>query len=132
MCIYIHIHICAGLLPKSLQLGLTLQPYGLSPARLLCPWDSPDKNTTVGCHALLQGIFPIQGLNPYLLCLLHGQEGSSPLLPYVHIHTHTHTHYCRKCIYIYINFSPRKLSYTHQKSGVGSLTTCSCLYSRGI
>ena len=81
MCIYIHIHICAGLLPKSLQLGLTLQPYGLSPARLLCPWDSPDKNTTVGCHALLQGIFPIQGLNPYLLCLLHWQEGSSPLIP---------------------------------------------------
>ena len=35
---------------------LTLQPHGLYPARLLCPWDSPDKNTGVGCHALLQGI----------------------------------------------------------------------------
>ena len=28
--------------------------------------DSPDKNTGVGCHALLQGIFPTQGLNPGL------------------------------------------------------------------
>ena len=25
-------------------------------ARLLCPWDSPGKNTGVGCHALLQEI----------------------------------------------------------------------------
>ena len=32
-------------------------PYGLQPVRLFCPWDSPDKNTGVGCHALLQGLF---------------------------------------------------------------------------
>ena len=47
--------------------------------RLLCPWNSPGKNTGVGCHALLQGIFPTQGSNPYLLCLLHWQVGSLPL-----------------------------------------------------
>ena len=41
----------------------SVQPYGLWPARLLCPWDSPSKNTGVGCHALLQGIVLIQGLN---------------------------------------------------------------------
>ena len=29
--------------------------------------DSPSQNTGVSCHALLQGIFPIQGLNPGLL-----------------------------------------------------------------
>ena len=29
------------------------------------------KNTGVGCQALLQGIFPTQGSNPCLLCLLH-------------------------------------------------------------
>ena len=40
------------------------QPYGPQPMRLLCPWDSPGKNTGVGCHALLQGIFPTQGSNP--------------------------------------------------------------------
>ncbi|XP_069426855.1 cilia- and flagella-associated protein 119 isoform X1 [Ovis canadensis] len=38
--------------------------------------DSPGKNTGVGCHAFLQGIFPTQGSNP---CLLHWQVGSSPL-----------------------------------------------------
>ena len=43
--------------------------------------DSPDKNTGVGCHALLQGIFPPQGWNPHLLCLLHWQAGSLPLAP---------------------------------------------------
>ena len=32
-------------------------------ARLLNPWNSPGKNTGVGCHFLLQGIFPTQGLN---------------------------------------------------------------------
>ena len=34
----------------------SFQPYGLQPARLLCPWDSPGKNTGLGCCALLQGI----------------------------------------------------------------------------
>ena len=35
----------------------------------------------LGCHALLQGIFPTQGSNPCLLCLLHWQVGSLPLVP---------------------------------------------------
>ena len=35
--------------------------------RLFCPWNSPGKNTGVGSHSLLQGIFPTQRLN---LCLL--------------------------------------------------------------
>ena len=34
-----------------------------------------------GCHALLQGIFPTQGLNPRLLRLLHWQAGSLPQAP---------------------------------------------------
>ena len=37
--------------------------------RLLCPRDSSGKNTGVGCHALLQGIFPTQGSNVDLLHL---------------------------------------------------------------
>ena len=44
----------------------------------LCPWDSLGKNPGVGCHALLQGIFPTQGLN---LHLLHRQMGSLLLVP---------------------------------------------------
>ena len=54
----------------------SLWPHGLRPARLLCLWHSPGKNTGVGCYALLQGIFPTLGLNPYLLHLLHWQVGS--------------------------------------------------------
>ena len=32
-------------------------PHGPQPARLLCPWNFPGKNTGVGCHFLFQGIF---------------------------------------------------------------------------
>ena len=59
----------------------SLWSHGLQPARLLCPWDSPGKNTGVGCHAILQGIFPTQGSNPHLFCLLHWQVGFFPLAP---------------------------------------------------
>ena len=38
----------------------SLQPHGLKPTRLLCPWNSPGKNTGVDCHSLLQGIFLTQ------------------------------------------------------------------------
>ena len=39
----------------------SLQPHGLSPTRLICPWNSPGQNTGVGSLSLLQGIFPTQG-----------------------------------------------------------------------
>ena len=48
---------------------------------LLCLWDSPGKNTGVGCNALLQGISPTQGLKLRLLCLLHWQAGFLLLAP---------------------------------------------------
>ena len=57
----------------ALVMSDSLQPYGLYPARFLCPWDSPGKNTGVGGHTLLQGIFPTQGSNPYLLHFPHQQ-----------------------------------------------------------
>ena len=41
--------------------------HGLQPAKFFSPWDSPDKNTAVGSHALLQGVFPTQGSTPGLL-----------------------------------------------------------------
>ena len=59
----------------------SLWPHGLQPARLLCPWDSPGKNTEVGCHFFLQVIFQSQGLNLCLLCLLHWQVSSLPAEP---------------------------------------------------
>ena len=59
----------------------SLWPYKLQPTRLLCPWDCPGKNTGVGCYALLQGIFMIQGSNPRLI-MFSGLAGSSlPLAP---------------------------------------------------
>ena len=42
--------------------------------------DFSDENNGTGCHFLLQDISPTQGLNPRLLCLLHWQANSSPLL----------------------------------------------------
>ena len=33
-------------------------------SRSLCPWDSPGKNTGVGCHARLQGDLPNPGIEP--------------------------------------------------------------------
>ena len=48
------------------QSCLTLRPHGLQSARLLCPGNSPGKNTRVGCYSLLQGIFLTQGSNPGL------------------------------------------------------------------
>ena len=63
LCIYLF----RILLLTSAQLYLTLcDPMDCSPPRLLSPWNSPGKNTGVGCHFLLQGIFPTQGSN---LCL---------------------------------------------------------------
>ena len=44
----------------------SLWAQGLRPTRLLCPWDSPDKNTGVSSHFLLQGIFLTQGSHPHL------------------------------------------------------------------
>ena len=49
----------------------SLGPRGLQLARLLCPWNSPGKNTGVGCNFILQRIFPTQGLN---LDLLHYRQ----------------------------------------------------------
>ena len=49
----------------------SLQPHGLKPPRLVCLWDSPGRNTGMGCYFLLQGIFPTQGSN---LGLLHCRQ----------------------------------------------------------
>ena len=56
-------------------------PVDCSPLGSSVHGDSPRKNTGVGCHALLQGIFQIQGSNWRLLSLLKWQVGSLPLAP---------------------------------------------------
>ena len=54
------------------QSYLTLcDPMDCSPLGFSVPWDFPGKNTGVGCHFPLQGIFPTRGSNLHSLCLLH-------------------------------------------------------------
>ena len=53
--------ICLGKQCHRSVVSDSMQPHGSS-ARFLCPWDSPGKNIGVGCHSLLQGIFPTPGI----------------------------------------------------------------------
>ena len=63
-------HVCIHTLhayrhAKSLQSCLTLcDPMYCNPSRLLCPWDSPAKNSRVGCHSLSPGNLPNPGIEP--------------------------------------------------------------------
>ena len=67
--------------PKSLQLCPILCDPMEESARLLYPWNFLGKNVGLGGHFLLQGIFQTQGsTEPCLLCLLHWQVGSLPLV----------------------------------------------------
>ena len=69
---------------------LCVTPWTIAPPGSSVYGDSSGKTTRVGCHALLQGIFPSQRSN--LLCLLHGQVGSLPLAPAgkpPHLHTYS-------------------------------------------
>ena len=69
---YYFLHSCV--LSRLSRVQLCVTPWTIA-TRLLCPWDFPGKNTGGGCHFLLQGIFPTQGWNPRLLCLLRWQAG---------------------------------------------------------
>ena len=74
------------------QLGGTLcYPRDCSPPGSSVHGDSPGKNIGVGCHALLQGIFPTQGLNPGLShcrqILYHlSHQGSPRILEWIAYH----------------------------------------------
>ena len=69
MYVYIYTHVCRH--AKSLQ----------SYPTFCDPMECSHQNTEGRCHFLLQRIFPTQGLNPCLLCLLHWQAGSLPPAP---------------------------------------------------
>ena len=63
---------CLYMCLKSLQLCLTLcNTVDFNSPGSSVHGDSPGENTGMGCHALLQGIFPTQGLNPCHLQLLN-------------------------------------------------------------
>ena len=56
---------------KSLSRVLLFATPWTVACRFLCPWNSPGKNTGLGCHSLLQGIFPTQWL---ISGLPHGRQ----------------------------------------------------------
>ena len=82
------------------------------PAGILCPRAFPGMNTGVGCHFLLQGIFPAQGSNP---SLPHLQSDSLPLSPLGSSPRRTY-----HGPYLYIGAS----SHSGQKGSVRALTLC--------
>ena len=89
VCVYIYMYICCSV-AKLYQ--TFLQPHGLQTTRLLHPWNFPGKNTGVGCHFLLQGIFLTQGSKS---CLLHWQVDSLPL-------SHQGSIYIYMCVCVYV------------------------------
>ena len=60
------------------------RPHGLQPARLLCPWDSPGKNTGVGCHFLLQ-VPKVLIVNVLKVISVYIQPNDLPFLLYSNI-----------------------------------------------
>jgi len=76
--------VCVCVRPRALSCVRRFATPWTVAARLLCPWNFPGKNSGVGCHFLVMGIFPTQGSNPSVLHLLHWQADSLPLaLPVV-------------------------------------------------
>ena len=103
-----HIHESEGAVD---QLCPTLWPMDCSPPGLLCPMNSQGKNTGMGCHSLLQGIFLAQGSN---LNLPHCRQILYHLSHKWSLCTHTHTHnISRKMCIICINIL--NISFVHRK-----------------
>ena len=59
----------------------SLQPYGLPPARFVCPWDSPGKNTRVDCQCPPPGDLPDPEIEPQSLVSPALQADSLPTEP---------------------------------------------------
>ena len=105
-CTYIHaythicktyVYVCVCMLShfSCVQLFVT---YALWLAILLCPWNSPGKNTGVDCHALLQGIFPSQGLNLFPTSACIGRRTLYHSAPCIS----THIPILYMCLYVYM------------------------------
>ena len=92
----IHVYAYSAYVLSRVRLSAT--PWTVA-RRLLCPQNFPlssiSKNTGAGCHFLLQGIFPAQGLNLYLSLVSPARQADSLPLhhrggPYMHTHIHKH------------------------------------------
>ena len=76
-----------------------------------CPWVTPGKNTRVGCHFLLQGIFPTQGSNSSSFCFSELFTMTHPSLVVLHGMAHSFNELCkvlhhdRAVIHDYLNYT---------------------------
>ena len=93
-----------------------------SPSRLPCPKDSPGTNIGVGCHALLQGIFSIQGLKLCLLSLLYWQVSSLLESPEVKVKA------VQSCLTLCEPMDGSPWNSPGQNTGVGSLPLFQCIF----
>ena len=78
LCVCVCVCLCVCVCVRVLSLVSFFLTSWTVATRLLCPWNFPGRNTGVGCHFLLQGIFPTQELNPHLLHLLRWQADALP------------------------------------------------------
>ena len=118
-CMYASVH------AKSLQSCLTL--YEPMTVAHQAPWNSPGKNTGVGCHSPLLGIFPTQGSDLDLLdcmqILYHLSHQGSSVYVYVcmcictHTHTHTHTAISVSKLWFWIQEFLKRLSLNNTDHG---------------
>ena len=108
--------------PAPLSMGFLRQECwrGLLCPPLIRPWDFPGKNTGVGCCFLLQGIFPIQGLNPGLphcrQMLYHLSHQRSP--PHRSLGSFKHIQHIKKQTHHFANKGPCSQSYCFSSSHV--------------
>ena len=89
ICIYVVVVVLVG---SRVQLFLRL--HGLQPAKLLCPWDFPGKNTGVGFHFLLQGFSPPKDQ-------IH--------IPYMRADSLPLSHQRSPLLYLYLHLSPSNM-----------------------
>ena len=96
------------------------------PTRLLCPWNFPGKSTGVGCHFLVQGIFPTQGSNPGLL---HCQVVSLPLSHQACVPRRTESKVSKGCLCVGVDSS---VTYTIQKVEAPKLSFYGLIYKQNM
>ena len=86
------------------MLSDSLRPHGLRPTRLLCPWDSPGKNTGVGCHLLLQETFLTRAQPTYPALAGGFFTTEPPEKPHIHIYMYVNKY---KYIHLFGGWLPR-------------------------
>ena len=126
MCVCVCVCVCScSVVPDSVW------SHELQSTRLLCPWDFPVRDTRVGCHFLLQGIFLIEW---WKLCLLYLRRCQADSLPLSHLRSLEDTFQLHSNLFYFIHKSCPSLDRLTFPVGVPKLTTiyCLCLKFRNV